>query len=207
MLFLTFFLGCSKDEPDATAPPGSLSLSWTIGATDCEAAGLADVAVAIDDGDLATFACSSGTGTVPDVAPGRYDLRVLGRETGGIDRYGADVADVVVESGADTPLGNVTLSALPAPVTVSWVFADGGLCAQNDVETVHVRLFDAGDFLGHEGEAPCTDGILVVEQVTGGTWTVDVEGISAADATTRTGEADVVVEPGTPVDVRVTLGA
>lgn len=208
MRFLTALIlaACGKDEEADPPAPGTISLSWTIGSQGCSDAGIEEIAVIADGTDeLATFDCAIGSGTIEGLDPGGYDLSVLGRDVAGADRYGVEVADVVVEAGVDTPLGNVTLSALPAEIVAMWVFDNGGLCAQNDAETVHVRLFDSGDFLEFDGEAPCDDGILPIGGINGGTWTVDVEALSAAGIITWTGEQDVVVGTGESVDATVTL--
>jgi hypothetical protein len=205
--FAILLAGCKADDDGdpAPPPPGSISLAWTIGAQGCDEAGITDVAVLADGVELAKFPCAGGSGIAEGVTPGSYDVAVRGRDSGNQDRYGAEVGTVSVASDADSPLGNVTLSALPASVSVLWVFDNGMLCAQNNVETVHVRLFDDGDFLGHEGEAACDEGTLVLDDVIGGDWTVDLEGESAVGESNWAGAEGVTVESGMPVEVTVTL--
>ncbi len=198
--------GCGGADPvEEPAPEGTISLSWTIGSLGCAEAGIASVAVLLDEEERASFPCSAGSGIVPDVAAGGTVVAVRGRDSGGLDRYGADVGSVSVASGADTALGNVTLSALPATIGVFWMFDNGMLCAQNNAESIHVRLFDANDSLGHEGTAACDEGTLILDDVAAGEWTVDLEAISAVDETTWAGEQAIALERGSRADVTVTL--
>ena len=199
-----------KDADSAGPADGSISLSWTVGSSGCEEAGVETVAVLISTVDpmteLGSFPCSSLSGAL-DVAPGTYDLAIRGRDSNGIDRYGGAADAVVVTEAGSVALGNILLSSLPATLSVNWVFDNGMLCAQNLASTIVVNLFDSGDFLAQTADASCNDGTAVLANVNGGLWTVALQGKDDAGNVGWEGSADVTVEAGVPATVTVTLAA
>jgi hypothetical protein len=114
---------------DAEIPNGSLSLTWSI--TDdgvdktCTQIGATTVTLSIvpDDQPFGTtdvLSCTSGSGTIDDIVPGRYDVTVTMAGTAGMLGDEVSFPDVDVAPDADTPLGNAAFE----------VDAEGGFAFQ-----------------------------------------------------------------------------
>ena len=113
---------CGDDSgpPDARlidGPPegGTISLSWVIQDPDgnvltCDQVGTSIITldiIPVDQpfGSSDVIGCASGTGTSRPIAPGLYDVRA---SLGGVDAAPVEIDDILVQTGQDTAIGEVT---------------------------------------------------------------------------------------------------
>ena len=200
--------GCvirDRNEPDPEAETGTVEISWRMGPSTCEVAGIVDVEVDIG-GVGGTFACDDESATL-SVPGGTYDLTLTGLDGGGSPRFGGESLGVVVHSGSTTTVPTVVLGALPASVVVGWKFDNGEFCATNGVEEVEAFLFD--DDLGIQAQlaAPCDDATLTLEDIDAGAYTLSLSGKDSSGTEIYAGTADLVLERGDTTDVKITLAA
>lgn len=191
--------GTSTTEPE----PGSLSLTWSVGAGGCEAAGVAEVEVALGNA-RERLPCEDG-GAVISGDPGRYDVVATGLDAGGNPRYEGSTT-VTVDAGAEST-AHVTLAALPASLSVSWWFENGRLCAANGVPEVHVVLFDDEDYVVAEESPACDDGLVALSDLASGTYGLLVEALDADGALAFSGSAAVELGKGDAASAEIELFA
>lgn len=171
MGILVWVAGCVIHEPATIATEdGAVEVAWEVGASGCEAAGVATVEVSIGDA-IGTFPCSDGGATL-EVPPGDHFVLLDGIDAQGQVRYGGE-GEITVGPGEVVAVPTIVLSALPADLTVTWYFDNGRLCGQNGVELVDVRVFQ-DDYVVGEAEAHCDDGEATVEALVAGRYDVSV---------------------------------
>lgn len=190
-----------KDGSDDLSP-GTVEISWQVGPAGCDAAGITDVDVDIG-GVGGTFACNDLQATL-SVPQGSYELTLSGLDGTGFPRYEGVAHNVVVASGQVTSVPTVIMSALPASVSVTWYFENGKLCAANAVDTVEAVLYDQ-EFAVDTVDAPCDDGILMIEDVQPGDYLVSLLGRDGGGIVVFGGESSVTLDKGDTADVEVVL--
>lgn len=208
MWWLALVSGCvvtsgQGSTGDSGSEPGTLSLTWSVGAMGCEAAGVTEIEVALGS-VRERLPCADG-GAVVSGPSGRYAVVATGFYADGAPRY-EGTATVDVTAGAQTT-GHVTLAALPAALEVSWYFQNGRLCAANGVTDVHLVLFDDDDFVVAETSLPCEEGLTSLEGLVSGTFGVLAEGLDEAGALAFRGASEVVLGKGETAVVELELGA
>lgn len=186
-------------EPSA----GRVELSWQVGASSCEAAGVSEVEIHLGD-TSESFPCADLEGVIT-VAPGIYDVEALGYDADGVARYGGRAAGVAVRDGDVTPGPTILLSSLPAVISTAWYFDNGRLCSWNGVSILDITLFDLGDNVEAHVQAPCDDGGALVGQVEAGDYVLVLLGLDDAGAASWRGEAPASVTRGESAVVEVPL--
>jgi hypothetical protein len=207
-------LGCGEDPEDL--PPGQIAVSWLVGTSGCTASNIDKVAIFLADGSSATtvhtFDCEDGEVgggggggvVISSVRPGTYDLVLRGRDADGFDRFGATYANVVVRSEGTASVSTVRLSALRATIRVSWYFDNGRLCDYNDVETVEATLFE-DEYIELTQSAPCDAGLMEIEDIEAGSYTVDLVGRDDAGRLLYNGQDSLVVDKGDYAEADIRL--
>lgn len=187
---------------DGTAPDGTIDLTWGVGSSGCEEAGVTDIVVTAGDVE-GQFACADGAAKL-DVPPGTYALEARGLDVGGVDRY-SGTTTVTVSSETSTA-AHVVLSALPGGLRVTWFFENGRLCASNGVTDIRATLFDDEDYVVDEVDASCEDGAVAFEDLEAGAYAAVVVGHDGSFVPKFQGEVDAVLEKGDQVEIEVQLG-
>jgi hypothetical protein len=198
--------GCvirGKGEPEPEAQTGTVEISWRVGPSTCEVAGVSEVEVDIG-GVGGTFACADEAATLT-VPAGTYDLTLVGLDGAGDARFGGEATGVSVSGGSTTTVPTVTLGALPATVVVYWSFVNGQLCAANGVEEIEALLFDEDLVIQGELTAACNDATLTLEDIDAGTYTVDLSGRDTSGTEQFAGSATIEVDRGDTVEITVQL--
>lgn len=193
-----------KDKNNEGEPPGpgTVDISWQLGPSGCEVAGVTDVQVDIG-GVGGTFACADESASLT-VPAGSYELTLTGLDGQAFARYEGVAHNVVVSADRVTTVPTVVLSALPASVSLTWYFENGKLCAANQVDTVEAVLYDQ-DFAVDTLDAPCDDGALLIEDVQPGDYVLSVLGRDVGGVVNYGGETPVTLGKGDTLDVEVAL--
>lgn len=190
-------------ETGVDSVDGQVRVTWRIGTSTCEAAGITEVEIQIGTRSE-RFACPDLAGTVT-VPAGVYGLDAVGYDAEGLPRYGASADDVAVYEGQATTIPTLVLSSLPANVSATWYFDNGRLCGVNGVETVDLSLFDLADNLKAELQAPCDDGAAFVGQVEAGDYVLVLYGLDLEGTATWRGQVPASVTRGESVVLDVEL--
>jgi hypothetical protein len=200
--------GCvvTQDVDNDPVLPGTVELSWQVGPSGCEAAGVTDIEVDVA-GVFGTFPCAEGRGSL-SVPAGTHDVSMVGLDEGGAARYEGQAYDVVVRAEQVTQVPTVLLSALPAEIHVTWYFDNGRFCSHEEnkgVVEVEALLYDADDFVDASVFGDCETGELSIDDVRPGDYTLTLVGRNDAGTITHQGEAALLVEKGDSLDVDVEL--
>lgn len=158
----TFSAACGDDP----AKPGSLTVNWTHGPTPtCGTRGVTAIEaramqkgaeVAAAAGDCPTDG-KRGSVTIPELAPGNYDIEVEALTAAGKAIYSAKGEKQAVREDQDTATAELRLEEKPARLRVDWL-PPGGKCSTAGIATVEVSLtYNAGTTAIIEAEAtvPC----------------------------------------------------
>lgn len=196
-------VGCIVHTQDGTTEdePGTIELSWSVGAGGCEAAGVTDIAVQVGQ-QTQTFSCLSGAATLVADA-GTYEIDARGLDAEGTERYSGTVNVSVIS--AQTVEAHVVLSALPAALQLTWYFENGRLCSANGVTTISATLFDDTDYLVDQIDADCDDGELQFDGLTAGTYAALLEAHDGSGVPLFDGEAGADLEKGDRLSLEVEL--
>lgn len=195
--------GCVVQQPsEVPVGEGVVEVSWQVGASGCEQAGVQEVVVEVGPAS-ASFACDAGGGslTVPE---GRWPVDAYGLDEKGLERYAGSADGVQVWTDEATTVPTIVLGALPADLTVTWFFENGRLCGGNGVEEVDVTVFD-DDYIVDSLTTACDDGIETLDAVTSGAYTVSVLGRDAQGTARFGGEVDVELDKGASTTVEIML--
>ncbi len=174
--------GSDRDPP----PPGSLQVRWRITALSksCEEVGVATVLVeASFAGEVAASelaSCEDRVAELRDLSPGIYGLTLTGLDAERNPIYRARLGSVRVESEELTPAGLLELELMPASLEVAWSFANGMLCAPNDVRQIRLTLFDVDpvEVVWGPADYPCdyAEGWVLIDDIPPG----EVEVVASA---------------------------
>ncbi|MEZ4235496.1 MAG: hypothetical protein R3F59_04900 [Myxococcota bacterium] len=194
--------GGGTDDPIL---PGTVEVSWQVGPSGCDAAGVSSIEIDVD-GITSSFACADLRGSM-SVPAGRHDVAMYGLDADGVARYAGEALNVTVRSEQTVQVPTVILSALPAELYVSWYFDNGKLCSSaenNGVTDIEAILYQ-DDFVESSVSASCDEGELLIEDVRPGTYTLSLIGRNDAQGITHQGEAVLEVEKGDQLSVDVEL--
>ncbi len=186
---------------DGTAPDGTLDLTWAVGSSGCDEAGVTGVVVTVG-GVEGRFGCGEEAGTL-EVPPGTYTLEARGLDVEGVDRYAGTTTVTVISE--DTTAAHVVLSALPGGLTVTWFFENGRLCAANGVTDIRTTLFDDQDYVVDEVDSACEEGLVSFEGLEAGAYAAVVVAHGGSGVPMFDGEIDATLEKGDRVEVEVEL--
>jgi hypothetical protein len=198
---LLALVACGTDPLDDTPIDGSVEVSWQVGASGCELAGVTEVMVVAADRE-ATAPCLDGS-LILDVPAGDHVVTVWGLDALGAARYEATTRASLTEGEALT-LPTVVLGALPATLDVSWYFDNGRLCGGNGVAEVDIIVFQ-DDFIVGDLTTDCDDGIEPFGELLAGDYTVSVLARDADGAVAFAGAQDVSLDKGDQAVVEVLL--
>ncbi|MCB9684671.1 MAG: hypothetical protein H6735_06530 [Alphaproteobacteria bacterium] len=198
-------VGCivQTNDPGTPGAPGTIELSWTVGAAGCEAAGVADIEVQVGQ-QTQTFACAAGEATI-SAAPGRYDIDAIGLDADGAERYSGSTSVSVISD--ETSSAHVVLSALPAALRLTWFFENGRLCSANGVSDISATLFDDQDFLIDEQDVDCDAGELEFAELMPGTYAAVLVAHDGSGVPLFEGDATADLDKGDHLMVEVELFA
>jgi predicted phosphodiesterase len=185
---------------------GQIEVSWQVGASGCEAAGVDQVQVDFDGDALGTFPCADG-GAVVDAPVDEAKLEAFGIDGQGVTRYAGDAGRVRVRANEVATAPTIVLSALPASIKATWFFDNGHLCGANGIDTVEADLFDLDDTLQAQDELPCDQGQVRFDQVESGDYTVLLLARDRDGQGRYVGQAPITVLPGDALAVDVMLTA
>jgi hypothetical protein len=203
MLWMAWLTGCVLTAKTTTPEPlpGTLALTWSVGAGGCAESGVTDIEIALGS-VTERITCEEGGATITG-DPGRYDVVATGFDADGVARY-EGITTVDLPEGGESN-AHVTLSALPASLEVTWYFENGRLCAANAVSDVHLVLFDEDDYVVAETTVPCDDGIADLPALESGDYALVAEGLDATGALAYSGALDLTLEKGDTTTVEVEL--
>jgi hypothetical protein len=105
--------------PDATPVPGTFSLSWLVtdpsngASVSCDDANATSVSITVREvdagsGQVESFNCNGGAATSRPFPPGTYVLQFALRGPDGEVATAPQRDDIVITSGQDTPIGEIT---------------------------------------------------------------------------------------------------
>jgi hypothetical protein len=197
------WVGCAPTSPD-DAELGSLSVEWSVGPDGCEAAGLVDVSVVLDDTLMGTTSCSAGQLELQRIEAGSHVMELYGLDVDGVERYAAEPAQVTVAPDDHTDAGAHVLTALPARLDVSWYFDNARLCSSNEVVDVEISVWDDG-YLAAEGVASCDDGEATLKGLPSGVYLAEVVALDKQGEVRFAGSSQVEVAKGDVHDIEVML--
>lgn len=171
--------GCGEE------PTGTLIVNYQIGQPDetCAQHGVYEVRVVLrapEEGDFETTArCQDGRAalTVNAVPVGVYSASVEGIDPNEDVLYEGFEAGLSITEGVATETNLIRLRPVPASLHVEWVFANGRMCPQNNVENIEVGYYFGGFY--ESVIATCIDGEVVIEDLLDGTYDVRVRAIDA----------------------------
>lgn len=202
--------GGGEEEPP---PPGSFQVNWRITALSlsCEEAGLESVELQLRlDGSLAfdeRRPCGDLAATIDDIAPGRYELALVGVDAANKPTYRSETTAVTIEPASTTMVGTIRLEQVPATLQITWSFANTRLCGFNQVRTVEIVVFDV-DLQKHvfpRTSFDCNRADPVQAEVRPGTVKVIASGIDATGAPIFAADQQFTVVAGQPKDVHLLL--
>ena len=126
-----------------TSRAGALEVHWQIKGNRCAQAGVTTVQVSVLYGDGAvaaqTAACEDGQVVFDALDGAAYTVQVDGLEADGSPAYSATASDVRV--GGDEPTAvTLELIHIGSGLSLSWYFANSGLCSFNGVAQVDVTV-------------------------------------------------------------------
>lgn len=191
--------GCGED------PTGTLIVNYQIGQPDetCAQHGVYEIRVVLqtpEEGDIeSTARCQDGRAafTVNAVPVGVYSVTVEGVDPNDNVRYEGFEAGISVTEGVAAETNLIRLRPVPASLRVEWTFSNGGMCPQNNVDTIEVGYYFGGfyEFV----TAACIDGEVVIEDLLDGSYNVRVRAIDAEteDYTFAADIDDVQLSAGT----------
>lgn len=174
------------------SPTGEVEVSWQVGGSGCEAAGIESVE--IDLGGLVSVVDCADESAIVTGQVGRAALSMRGIDANGIARYEGDGGMVDVKRKQVVVAPTVLLSALPASLDVSWYFENGRLCSQNGVDVIEASLFDSEDVLHASDTKPCDVGNIELEEVQAGSYVLLLLG--------RTADGEVIYSGGSSFDAQ-----
>lgn len=197
-------MGCGGDVGPVGA--GSLSLEWDVRPRGCESAGVETVSVQLDGAEriIETFDCTDGAADIDDLAPGNYELSLIGMNDRRQRIFWAEPSRVTIQGQRVTEVEPVNLTARPAEIDVFWVFDNGRVCGANDVDEVEIALFDKLDYEISRDTYACDEGVAPLTGFAAGTYVVEVTAqIAGIDA--WRGTQGIVVDRGEEAQVEVSL--
>jgi len=167
-------LGCADEV--TPRPTGDVSVSWHL-PNPCSALRLVTVEARLHPtGEelyepifAETESCTNNGVDFKTVDEGSYTLIIEAYSGEGAALYWAIVEGVIVQEDQETVVTNVNpgdlpgdqplvrLEPKPGAIDVTWNFANGKLCSQNDVQDVQITLNDENQNLVHDGPLyfPC----------------------------------------------------
>jgi hypothetical protein len=199
--------GCTTHTTIQRGGPelGELEVSWRVGTSTCTDAGVHTIGATLDGQEEETlFPCSDGSGILPRLEPGNYELQLVGRDADGIPRFASTPEKVRVDSGVSDTLPTMLLGALPASITTTWYFDNGRMCGHNGVDTVEITLFD-DDYLVTTEPADCAEGLFELTDVRAGGYQINVMGRDSEGRAVFNGSAQVELGIGDHHTVEVAL--
>lgn len=208
---LVTLLGCGDSvEP---RPNAELRVAWELGPQGCQETDIETVRARLqfDSGTRTEqFNCQTGEGSISDLRPANYRVRLQGIDSEGTATYGAESEEVTVRGGDSVEMPPLRLTALPAEVHLTWRFGNGRVCGANRVERVQAALFDEDDFRVAKTRHDCTDGRLTFDDVPPGEYLAELRApgtnrefagaVQLRAPRGRTVTADVVLEQVDPGD-------
>lgn len=184
MTMAAWLTGCVIEDPDGVEPSqpeppgdGLLEVSWLVGSSGCELAGVTDVRLEI--GTLEeSFACDTGAATI-QLQAGDYSLVATGLDADGAARFEAREDVVSVFEDETSVLPTLRLSALPANLTLFWRFENGSLCGANGVADINVALYTVNQQIVDEFPdiVACDPGEASFTGIPAGEYTVSLLGL------------------------------
>jgi len=160
-----FSLAACGDDP---VEPGEIVVKWNHGPTSatCGTRGVTKVEaraikgeeeIAVASGNCPT-ADTSGTLTLPDIAPGSYKIEVEAFTTAGKGTYLGVLAKHNVSEGKSAETTVIELKQKPAVINVDWTLPGAGRCSTAGISEIEVFLFyNASTAAQQQGEPKKVD--------------------------------------------------
>jgi hypothetical protein len=173
----TLGTGCGDD------PTGTLIVNYRLGAQDdtCAEYGVLNVRVTLDSPERsaieATARCQNGGGaiTINAVPVDSYTVIVEGLDPVDQVLWTAEETGVSVTEGGVEETRLIRLQPVLASIRVEWVFANGRMCPQNNVQDIEVGYYYLGTYTSDIYS--CVVGEAVIPDLNGGSYDVRVRGI------------------------------
>ncbi|MBX2799872.1 MAG: hypothetical protein KTR31_19490 [Myxococcales bacterium] len=198
--------GCIIQTPNPIVEDtfGTLDVSWQVGASGCDDAGITEVELAIGN-ERSTFPCNAGQGTF-ELASGIYEVAALGLDADGFARYEGSVDEVQVFDGQATSAPTIRLQARNATLDVTWRFDNGELCGPNGVDMIDIALF-RDNRIEVSLLTECGDGVETLLDVPAGVYDVSLLANDPSGTALFSGDASVDLLEGDVGQADVTLTA
>jgi hypothetical protein len=185
---------------------GSLALSWQVSPHGCDVAGVETVEVRLQNAHRTrseSYACVDGEALVEDIAPAKYDLVIVGIDSGDNETFISGSRLVTLGAEKLNETSRVRLTAKPASVEAAWRFENGRVCGANGVSRVEVAVYDQAFYEIARTRFECDRGIGLIEGLAAGDYIV--EAVAEADDEVLRGVAETTLKRGDHATVDVEL--
>jgi len=191
--------------------PGEVSFLWSFAGEDsCQRARVAEVDVFLIDGrgnteyEVLRIECVGGGLTLPDIDAGSYTLFIEAYSARGALLFDGD-ADVVVEAGRTTDLGEVLLTragtANTGDIAFFWSFDGVTSCANAGVDEVDIEIVNGSNQTILSETVSCEGGGLILPDVEPGTHTLYLDAYSSTNVYLYGTSRSVTVTAGQTTDL------